>query len=91
MWSVIILGLIKMLLKTVSFDHLAVYLISEEHNLGKKPHHKYNGCVRTGTGNLDPLDVAQGGTGTLSQQQVGSQSCRSVLQQTAGIAAMKCP
>lgn len=36
MWSVIILGLIKMLLKTVSFDHLAVYLISEEHNLGKK-------------------------------------------------------
>lgn len=33
MWSVIILGLIKMLLKTVSFDQLAVYLISEEHNL----------------------------------------------------------
>lgn len=33
MWSVIILGLIKMLLKTVSFDHLAVYLISEEHHL----------------------------------------------------------
>lgn len=36
MWSVIILGLIKMLLKTDSFDHLAVYLISEEHNLKKK-------------------------------------------------------
>lgn len=33
MWSVIILGLIKMLLKTASFDHLAVYLISEEHHL----------------------------------------------------------
>lgn len=42
MWSVIILGLIKMLLKTVSFDHRAAYLISEEHNLGKK-HHKYKG------------------------------------------------
>lgn len=37
MWSVIILGLIKMLLKTVSFDHLAVYFISEEHNLKRKP------------------------------------------------------
>lgn len=36
MWSVTILGLIKMLLKTVSFDHLALYLISEEHNLKKK-------------------------------------------------------
>ena len=33
MWSVIILGLIKMLLKTVSFDQFAEYLMSEEHNL----------------------------------------------------------
>lgn len=47
MWSVIILGLIKMLLKTVSFDHLAVYLISEEHNLGKKHTTNNNGSVRT--------------------------------------------
>jgi len=37
MWSVTILGLIRMLLKTSSLDHLAAYLISEEHNLKKKP------------------------------------------------------
>lgn len=42
MWSVIILGLIKMLLNTVSCDHLAVYLISEEHNLKKKHKTKQN-------------------------------------------------
>lgn len=84
MWSVIILGLIKMLLKTVSFDHLAMYLISEEHNLGKK--HTKN------TKALSELEQATRRLWTLFTAASGTpESCRSALQQTAGIAAMKCP
>lgn len=94
MWSVIILGLIKMLLKTVSFDHRAVYLLSEEHNLGKKTqtHHKYKMALsereqatwRLWTGLREELEPSQSSRWDPSELQV----CPSA---NSKIAAMKCP
>lgn len=100
MWSVIILGLIKMLLKTVSFDHLAVYFISEEHNLKRKPNTSQIQWLRLSELVLDAKpEQTTWRLWTLLREEVEPSHSRKVgfqgasydHQQTAGNAAIQCP